>query len=396
MENKISLHKKLSTLIVVILAIIFIPLTGEYIHSGGSIPEDFFNFPPISVPAKAGFNLTIFVIFAISCLFGIILYIYPWAFGFKRPPKEELIEEKIKLKFPVWFWFGLLLFTVTGIILWGKFSEPKIIINYAMIPLFWGFSLIIDGIVYRRTGGDSIVQNMPRTLIAIGVSSISGWLVFEYLNFFVSDNWYYPEANLMGTSKFYVYALIGSTGLMPMAFEMYTLLNTFKGLKKRYSYGPQIVLSRKLQYVILVLTILITFAISFYPDELFFIIWLGPLIIFALLLDILGMWTPFKPIVEKGDWTPLALISLAQFIMGFLCEASNYFSAYHNPLQTSNPDYWVYSIAYVNVLHVFEMPLLGLFGYIPFGIYIWVWWLVVAFVLNIPPYLVKKNSYTGL
>jgi len=237
---------------------------------------------------------------------------------------------------------------------------------------------------------------MPRTLIAIGVASISGWLVFEYLNFFVSDNWYYPEAELIGTSKFYAYALIGSTGLMPMAIEMYTLLNTFKGLNKRYSFGPKVVFARKWQYVLLTASILVTFAVSFYPNELFFIIWLGPLIIFSLLLDILGLWTPFRPIAEKGNWTPLALISLAQFIMGLFYESWNYFSAYHNPLQTFNPDYWVYSVPYVNVLHVFEMPLLGLFGYIPFGAYIWIWWLVVAFALNIPPYLVKKGSYTGL
>jgi len=44
---------------------------------------------------------------------------------------------------------------------------------------------------------------------------------------------------------------------------------------------------------------------------------------------------------------------------------------------------------------VFEMPLLGLFGYIPFGAYCWIWWLVFTYVLNIPPYLGKDESYIG-
>ncbi|MBI9069228.1 MAG: hypothetical protein JEZ09_18165 [Salinivirgaceae bacterium] len=395
MEDTKKIRKQLTAIIGVIIAILIIPLVGEFIHNHGSIPKDLFEFPPTSPQEKAGFSLPVFIVFAASSLFGIVLYIYPWIFGFKRPPKEEISEKVKKEKLPLWFWIGMLLFVTTALIMWGKFSQPKIIINFSVIPLFWGFSFIIDGLVYRRNSGNSIISNMPRTIIGIGIASISGWLIFEYLNFFVNDNWYYPMADLVTTSEFYVYALVGSTGLMPMAFEMYSLLNTFKGLQHRYSFGRKITLPRKLQYAILLFTLGITFIIGYFPNQMFFIIWLAPLIIFSILLDILGLWTPFKPIAQKGDWTPLALICLAEFIMGFLCEFWNYLSAFHNPLLTHNPDYWVYSIPYVNILHVFEMPMLGLFGYIPFGAYIWVWWIVVAFTLNIPPYIVKKDSYTG-
>lgn len=297
---------------------------------------------------------------------------------------------------PKWFWLGCLLFIPTAVIAWGKFSEPKIIVNFSVIPLFWGFSLIIDGIVFKRTGGESIVENMPRTLLGIGLASISGWLIFEYLNFFVDDNWCYPAANLISNSAFYMYAIIGSAGLMPMTIEVYTLLNTFKILRNRYSHGPIIIINRPVQYIVLVTAILSTFAISYFPNALFFIIWFVPLIVISLLLDILGLWTPFKPIAEKGNWTPLALICMAQFFMGFLHESWNYLSGTHNPLQTYSPDYWEYSIPYVDAFHVFEMPILGYFGYIPFGVYFWVWWLLTAFILNIPPYFVKKGSYIGV
>lgn len=395
MENTKTIRKQLTAIIGVTLLILIIPLIGEYIHNNGSIPDELFKFPPTEPKEKAGFSLAVFIAFAVASLVGTVLYIYPWIFGFKRPPKEDFIKTR-KEKLPTWFWVGVVMFVSVAFIMWNKFEQPKIIINFEVIPMFWGFSLAIDGIVYRRNEGNSIVSNMPRTLIAIGMASISGWLIFEYLNFFVFDNWYYPMAGLVTLSEFYAYALIGSTGLMPMAFEMYTLLNTYKGLRHRYSYGPKIVFSRKLQWAILLFTIAITFLIGFYPNQMFFIIWLGPLIIFAILLDMLGLWTPFKPIAQKGDWTPLALICLAEFIMGLLCESWNYLSAYHHPMETHNPDYWVYSLPYVDVLHIFEMPLLGLFGYIPFGAYIWVWWIVFAFTLNIPPYLVKKDSYTGL
>ncbi len=395
MEDTKRIRKNLTAILGVIILIIAIPLIGEYINNNGSIPSSLFEFPPTKPHPKAGFSLPVFIAFALATVFGVVLYIYPWLFGFKRPPKEKT-EKTIKEKLPLWFWVGAILFVSVAFIMWNKFEKPKIIIDFAVIPMFWGFSLAIDGIVYRRNQGNSIVANMPRTLIAIGMASISGWLIFEYLNFFVNDNWYYPNAGLVTLSEFYVYALVGSTGLMPMAFEMYTLLNTFKGLRHRYSYGKKVVLSRKVQWGILIFTFVISYFIGVFPDQMFFMIWLGPLIIFSLLLDMLGIWTPFKPIAEKGDWTPLALICLSEFIMGLSCECWNYLSAYHHPLETYNPDYWVYSLPYVNVLHVFEMPALGLFGYIPFGAYIWVWWIVVAYVLNIPPYIVKKGSYTGL
>ena len=55
------------------------------------------------------------------------------------------------------------------------------------------------------------------------------------------------------------------------------------------------------------------------------------------------------------------------------------------------PAYWQYSLPYVDVLHVFEMPLLGYFGYLPFGGYCWLWWIAVATLLNIPAKLLQEN-----
>lgn len=395
MESTRSIRQKISIAIGLLLAMFAIPLLGEYINSGGAIDKDYFTFPPITVPDKAPFNLTVFIIIAVAGFVGILLYVFPWWFGFKRPPKQDKSEtRKQKAGLPKWFWVGLIMFVVTAILLWTKAQRPKIIIDFAVIPLFWGFAILIDGIVYKRNGGNSIIQNMPRTLVGIGLASIFGWLLFEYLNFFVRYNWYYPAGELVGTSAFYLYAIAGSAGLLPMTIEVYALLNTFKKLKVRYSYGHKVSFSRRSRYIMIILSLLVLFPVPFLPNQLFFIIWFVPLVAISLALDMLGFWTPFKPIAKKGDWTPLALICLAQFIVGVLVESWNYFSGVHNPLVTNNPDYWVYSIPYVNAYHVFEMPALGLFGYVPFGIYFWVWWLLIAFVLDIPPYLGKNKSYT--
>ena len=395
MKNTRTIQQKIAIVFGLLLAMFALPLLGEYIHSGGAINPDYFTFPPITVPDKAPFNLTIFIIISIMGVAGLSIYIVPGLYGFKKPSKTDLEKPETtqKAKLPIWFWLGVIMWAVTAITLWTKATRPKIIIDFAVIPLFWGFAIMIDGIVFRRNGGSSIIQDRPRTMLGIGMASIGGWLLFEYLNFFVRYNWYYPAGELVGTSAFYLYAVLGSAGLLPMSIEIYALLRTFKGLRNRYSFGPKVHLSRRTRYIMLIVSVLALFPVPFLPNQLFFVIWFVPLIVISLALDMLGLWTPFRPIAQKGDWAPLALICMAQFIVGVLVESWNYFSGTHDPLVTNNPDYWVYSIPYVNAYHVFEMPALGLFGYVPFGIYFWAWFLLIAFLLDIPPYLGKNKSY---
>jgi hypothetical protein len=61
---------------------------------------------------------------------------------------------------------------------------------------------------------------------------------------------------------------------------------------------------------------------------------------------------------QKGDWRPLGALWIGVLITAFFWEMWNYYSY----------PKWVYSIPFVDVLHVFEMPLLGYGGYLPFSL----------------------------
>ena len=61
---------------------------------------------------------------------------------------------------------------------------------------------------------------------------------------------------------------------------------------------------------------------------------------------------------EHGDWRKITSYALAALVCGFFWELWNYYSLVR----------WIYDVPYVNALHIFEMPLLGYAGYIPFGI----------------------------
>ena len=371
-------------LLLVMASAFFAPYIGALIHWGGKIPESMIRFPAISTPAKPGLNIPITILIGGICLGVSLLFLFPRLFGFHKPAAKAAPVEKKSIRLPPWFYLGLLLWLGALGLLGLKAAEPAWLIHWALLPLFWGFSLTLDGWVYIRKNGKSMVSRSFREFVAIGMVSISGWLVFEWLNFFVKINWYYPKALLVPHDEFLLYAVSGSSGLMPMAFEWYDLLTSFRGLRRRYGSGPKIRASQSLKMALLVISFAGLFAVAFLPNLLFFILWLAPLIILAVMLERFGIWTPFTPI-SKGNWSPLLLFSMTYLIQGLFLESWNYISACHQngSILTHNPAYWAYSIPYVDFLHVFEMPIFGYLGYLPFGAYCWVWWISTAFILNI-------------
>ena len=97
--------------------------------------------------------------------------------------------------------------------------------------------------------------------------------------------------------------------------------------------------------------------IGVWPDYLYPLLWVSPLLIITSLQMILGEPTIFSSIT-RGDLRPIYCSALAALICGFFWEMWNYY-AYPK---------WVYHVAWGNWLHIFEMPLLGYGGYLPFAL----------------------------
>jgi hypothetical protein len=387
-----SVTGKMIFLLASIAAMLFLPWLGGYFYYDGSFPADFFAYPPLKPMDKPDFDLLIFIGVTIICAGITAVYIFPKWFGFKQLEPSEPQNVK-KEKLPYWFWLGLVCWGVSLTFLGLHAKQPAWFIHWSDVPLFWGLVLMLDGWVYKRTGGNSLVAKIPQELIGIGVASMTGWMIFEFLNFFVDDNWYYPWGNLLDREEFLLYAFVVSSGLMPLAFEFYLLFISFPKLAKRFSQGKKIVLSALIKNIVLVLALGSMFASGLFPDMLFFTLWVSPPVILAIVLNKIGVWTPLDPIAE-GNWSPALLSALTYFVAGFCLEGQNYLSAIHDgqkAIFTMDPAYWQYSLPYVNVGHIFEMPFLGLFGYLPFGIYCWLWWIACATLLNIPAKFLKEN-----
>ena len=388
-----SAPKKVFWLCLSIFGMMIVPYIGAYIHTDGNFDKNYFDFPPLK-PEEVFNNFSWPVFWTVAAIFAVtmLLYFFPTLFGWKKE-KNIQVQSRPAVAFPIWFWAGLIVWAGSLIFLIGHFSGPKWFLNWAYVPLYWGFIFVLDGIVYKRTGGKSIFNNDPQELVAIGVASIAGWLIFEYLNFFVLEYWYYPKGDLVKDDVFCTYAIFASSALLPLCFEWYSLFNSFPRFVNKYKNGPKISVGKSFQVALIIIAYIALFLMSFYPTYLCPVIWLSPLIIITVALDLLGIWTPFTPI-KKGNWTPVLFMALTYLVEGFLLEGQNYVSASHvnGIVQTQYPGYWVYNVPFVNNFHIFEMPVVGFYGYLPFGIYCLVWWISFAFLLKIPTDFAKYES----
>ena len=81
----------------------------------------------------------------------------------------------------------------------------------------------------------------------------------------------------------------------------------------------------------------------------------------VLLLEPMNRWLgrqSFLEWLQRGDWRPIISLSLGALICGFFWELWNYWSF----------PKWIYHTPGAQFLHLFEMPLLGYGGYIPFAL----------------------------
>jgi hypothetical protein len=384
-------NTKIQILLAGIASLFILPYAGALIKYGWHFPSKRFIYPATEPLAKAGFNTTIFIILGIMFVGLITFYLFPRLFGFKKvAPKPSTVVRNAKL--PFWFYLGLVTWVICLIILWGENPHLAPLFKFCDMGLWWGLTFILDGIVYYRRGGTSLFSNSAQELIAISLASVSGWMIFEYINFYVNRNWYYPIAHSMPVAEFFCYSMLASTAVFPISFEFYSLFNTFPKFQVKYSAGWKIKVPKSVCWIIIILCMISLFFISFYPDDLFFAVWLAPLLMFINLLYVLDIWSPFN-LLEKGDWSPLLLLALSWVVSGLCVECWNYFSGTHvdGILQTKNTLYWRYSVPYVNDYHLFEMPILGYMGYLPYGVYAAIWWLVFAYMQGIPTQFTAEN-----
>lgn len=203
-----------------------LPFVGSYFRFGGT-PPGYGYFPAQQGPPDPPFCLPFFIVGCIIGLFITSFYVFPSLYGFKKvtPPEEP---PKTPVDFPKWFKPGLIVMLVSWFFMWARFDAEWKIEHYTFVPLWWGFICVLDGIVYKRNGGVSLMSTRPNTMKLLAAISSFSWFVFEYLNFFVLENWYYPNNEIFTNFGNITWQLASYTTVLPAIFEWYWLLRTNK------------------------------------------------------------------------------------------------------------------------------------------------------------------------
>ena len=252
--------------------------------------------------------------------------------------------------FPAHGVYGLLILLLAWFLNWGMSGLRT---HLLFFPQWLGYCLVVDGLVkYRR--GTSLLTSSPRSYGLLFVLSVPAWWLFEGLNLF-TGNWHYLGRAAFSDLEFFLYSSLSFSTVIPAVLGTADLLGTFSLTRKAGNWGGFSMSSRLLWglhgagWIMLLLMIL-------FPKVFFPFLWLSLFFILVSLNAHLGRRSLIRELAA-GKGNALICYGLAALICGFFWELWNFYAF----------PKWVYTIPYLDSLHIFEMPLAGYGGYIPFG-----------------------------
>jgi hypothetical protein len=226
--------------------------------------------------------------------------------------------------------------------------------EYSFFPLWLGYILLIDALVLRRKG-TSLLARGPKAFLGMFLASVPLWWAFEGINYF-TQNWQYFGASEYSALRYFLVASWHFSIVIPAVFETAELMGSL-GLMKRFVQGPALPVSRIFLLVAMALGAASLASLVLWPHYAFSSSWLC----LFLLLDPINYLRGRPSILawlRRGDWRLVVALGGGALVCGWFWEMWNYW-AYPK---------WQYTIPYLDFAHVFEMPLLGYGGYLPFGL----------------------------
>ena len=258
--------------------------------------------------------------------------------------------------FPWWGWLGAAIGVGAWILAWSRFSWFSAFQPHTFTPLWISYILVVNALKYQRTGQCMIISTPLYFLLLFPLSAVFWWF-FEYLNRFV-QNWYYQSSHF-SSAEYFWYATLSFSTVLPAVLGTRELILQTGWLQSGYKHYLVLHWPRPklLALITLIFSILGLAGIGVWPNHLFALLWISPLLIIVSLQELMSEPHVLTS-VARGDWRLVISSALAALICGFFWEMWNYYSYAR----------WVYRIPFVYRFQVFEMPLLGYAGYLPFGL----------------------------
>lgn len=252
---------------------------------------------------------------------------------------------------PLHGWLGLALVVTFWILNW---SLPGLRSHWTFFPLWLGYCLTVDALALARKG-DSLLTRSPGAYAGLFLVSAPAWWLFELVNW-RTQNWFYDGRQYFTNLQYLVLASFSFSTVMPAVFGTAELVSTFNWVK-RIRRRRAIDLKPVTLLALFTTGCLMLFFTLSWPRCFFPVVWMSV----YLMLEPLNVWLGNRSLIQylaEGDWRPALALWAGCLICGFFWEMWNFYSY----------PKWIYQLPYADFLHIFEMPLLGYGGYIPFSL----------------------------
>lgn len=255
-----------------------------------------------------------------------------------------------KTRFPLHGWIGLCLIVVFWWVNWGWSGLRT---HWAFTPLWVGYCLTVDGFVFQRKG-TSLLTRSWRAYLALFLISVLGWWLFELFNSRL-QNWTYLGVEQFSKLTYAILASLSFSTVIPAVFGSAELVGTSRWLQN-LKPGVRIPATKNSALAFFLVGWVSLGLMLMWPRYFFPFLWLSVYFI----LEPINLWLGNRTLaayVNKKDWRPVIALWLGVLICGFFWEMWNFYSF----------PKWVYHVPFVDFLHIFEMPVLGYGGYLPFA-----------------------------
>ena len=228
------------------------------------------------------------------------------------------------------------------------------IVEMYFTPLVWtGYILFVDGLVARRKGASALSTRRREFIISLPLSIIC-WYVFEGVNLLL-ENWTYHGLPDNIAARWLGYAWSYAT-IFPGIFVTAELIESFIG--GRLEGRRRIDFSARTEKIFF-LTGFALFALTlvFPSPYLCPLPWISVLLWFEGLNDRLAVGS-FSAMFRRGSYGLFVSLIVSGALCGLLWEFWNFWAGTK----------WSYSVPYLSGVKLFEMPVLGYLGFMPFAL----------------------------
>lgn len=335
-------------------ALVLLPVLGMALAGHGI--GRYLEFPPLTRQVShPGFSWTVFTV--IACAEVMTATALGWAIwqGWQRAPSPR--DSMFRQRLPWWGWLGLI---SGGVSWWAAWTRPSWLATlqpHTFIPLWFSYVLVVNALCVKCRGRSLLTHHTRHYLLLFPLSAVFWWL-FEFLNRFV-QNWYYVEAQNFTALEYVLFATVSFSTVLPAVIATRNLLLAIPALNSGLMDMPKARLRHAKPVAITVLGVAAVslLGLGLAPSHLFPFLWVAPLLVIVAMQVIQDQPNVLNDALA-GDWRDLIVSPLAALACGGLWELWNWRSLAH----------WEYSIPFVDRFHVFEMPVLGYGGYLPFGL----------------------------